>query len=70
VTDGADGARRRVGDRLEAALEQHVDLPAEVERGERELEAAPEKGRGGLRRTIFWLAVSAVSLYLVAPSVI
>ena len=30
----------------------------------------PGEGAGSLRRTIFWLAVSAVSLYLVAPSVI
>ena len=44
-------------------------MPGELTRGERELEAEPAK-RGSLRRTIFWLAVSAVSLYLVAPSVI
>jgi uncharacterized protein (TIRG00374 family) len=70
VTDAPEPPRRRAGDRVEAAIERHVDLPAEVERGERELEQAPKKGRGGLRRTVFWLAVSAISLYLVAPSVI
>jgi uncharacterized protein (TIRG00374 family) len=70
VTVAPDPPRRRVGDRLEAAIEQHADLPTEVQRGERELEQAPKQGRGGLRRTIFWLAVSAISLYLVAPSVI
>jgi uncharacterized protein (TIRG00374 family) len=70
VTDAPEPPRPRAGDRVEAAIERHVDLPAEVERGERELERTPQKGRGGLRRTVFWLAVSAISLYLVAPSVI
>jgi hypothetical protein len=70
VTDPPEPPRRRVGDRLEAAIEHHVDLPAEVQRGEQELAEKPAKGRGALRRTIFWLAVSAISLYLVAPSVI
>jgi uncharacterized protein (TIRG00374 family) len=66
----ADTPRRRVGDRLEEAIEHRADLPAELVRGERELGAKPAKDKGSLRRTIFWLAVSAVSLYLVAPSVI
>jgi uncharacterized protein (TIRG00374 family) len=61
---------RRVGDRLEQAIEHRADVPAELARGERELEAEPERRTGTLRRTIFWLAVSAVSLYLVAPSII
>src|SRR5215203_6874700 len=61
---------RRVGDRLERAIEHRADVPAELARGERELEADPERRTGSLRRTIFWLAVSAVSLYLVAPSII
>ena len=61
---------RRVGDRLEQAIEHRADVPAELARGEQALEREPEQGRGSLRRTIFWLAVSAVSLYLVAPSVI
>jgi uncharacterized protein (TIRG00374 family) len=60
----------RVGDRLERAIEHRADVPAELARGERELEADPEQRTGSLRRTIFWLAVSAVSLYLVAPSII
>src|SRR4051794_29226715 len=60
----------RVGDRLERAIEHRADVPAELARGERELEADPERRTGSLRRTIFWLAVSAVSLYLVAPSII
>jgi uncharacterized protein (TIRG00374 family) len=71
--DGAPRAeepRRGVGDRLEHAIEQRADVPAELARGEQALEAEPAKRSGSLRRTIFWLAVSAVSLYLVAPSVI
>src|SRR5215218_7128144 len=66
----ADAPRRRVGDRLEHAIEQHVDVAAELARGEQELETEPERRTGSLRRTIFWLVVSAVSLYLVAPSII
>jgi uncharacterized protein (TIRG00374 family) len=65
----ADPPARRVGDRLERAIEHRADVPAELARGERELEAEPERRAGSLRRTIFWLAVSAVSLYLVAPSI-
>jgi uncharacterized protein (TIRG00374 family) len=65
----AEAPAGRVGDRLEQAIAGHVDLPAELERGEQELEA-PTGKRRSLRRTVFWLAVSAVSLYLVAPSVI
>src|SRR3954452_10172568 len=66
----AEAPRRRVGDRLEQAIEQRADVPAELARGERELEAEPEQRSGSLRRTIFWLAVSAISLYLVAPSIV
>jgi hypothetical protein len=66
----ADPPRRRVGDRLEAAIEHHADVPAELARGERELEQEAAKRRGALRRTIFWLVISAVSLYLVAPSIV
>src|SRR3954471_8985019 len=66
----AEVPRPRVGDRLERAIEHRADVPAELARGERELEAEPERRTGSLRRTIFWLAISAVSLYLVAPSII
>ncbi len=66
----AEPPRRGVGDRLEEAIGHRADVPGELERGERALEAEPAKGRGSLRRTIFWLAVSGISLYLVAPSVI
>ena len=65
----AEPPPRRVGDRLEQAIEHRADVPGELSRGERALESEPSR-RGSLRRTIFWLAVSAVSLYLVAPSVI
>jgi uncharacterized protein (TIRG00374 family) len=65
-----ESRRGRIGDRLEHAIEQHADLEAELARGEHELEEAPPRRGGGLRRTIFWLIVCAISLYLVAPSVI
>jgi uncharacterized protein (TIRG00374 family) len=62
--------RRRVGDRLEEAIEHHADIEAGLARGEQELEREPAKGGGSVRRTVFWLIVSAVSLYLVAPSLV
>jgi uncharacterized protein (TIRG00374 family) len=65
----AEAPSGRVGDRLEQAIAEHVDLQAELERGEHELEA-PMGRRRSVRRTAVWLALSAVSLYLVAPSVI
>ena len=65
----AEAPSGRVGDRLEQAIAEHVDLQAELERGEHELEA-PTGRRRSVRRTAVWLAISAVSLYLVAPSVI
>lgn len=52
----------RIGDRLERAIEQHADVEHELERGEAE---QPQPGR--LRRTVVWLAITGVSLYLVAP---
>ena len=66
----AEAPGGRLGDRLERAIEHHADLPAELERGEQELDAAPESWIRRMRRKLFWLAVSGVSLYLVAPSVI
>jgi uncharacterized protein (TIRG00374 family) len=60
---------RRVGDRLEHAIEHHVDVAGELERGGGELEQR-QSGRGGLRRTAIWLLIGGVSLYLVAPSVV
>jgi putative heme transporter len=54
----------QVGDRLERAIEQRSDLEQELER-----QPAPAPGRK-LGRTVFWLAVTGVSLYLVAPSLL
>jgi len=56
---------RRLGDRLEQALEKHTDVEREIERG-----AAKEPARPALVRTIVKLAICGVSLYLVAPSVL
>jgi uncharacterized protein (TIRG00374 family) len=57
--------RELVGDRVERAIERHADTAGEIDRGEREVPPAKR-----LRKTIFWLAVTGVSLYLVAPSVL
>jgi uncharacterized protein (TIRG00374 family) len=53
----------RVGDSLERAVEQRADVEGEIERAET---TAPRR----LGRTVFWLAVTGVSLYLVAPSLL
>jgi len=53
-------ARTPVGDRLERSIEQRVELDPD----------APPAPRRSLRRTIFWLALTGISLYLVAPSVL
>ena len=66
----ADAPRPRLGDRVEAALEQRSDLAEELERGAAEQEPRETSRAGTLRRTAFWLAISAVSLYLVAPAVL
>ncbi len=55
----------KVGDRLEGAIGRHVDIAAEIEREEQ------ESGRPKhLVRTVVWLTITVVSLYLVAPSVL
>src|SRR5207342_1184442 len=56
---------RSIGDRIEGAIEDRADAEREIERGE--TEARPARS---LARTVFWLAVTAVSLYGVAPSLI
>jgi uncharacterized membrane protein YbhN (UPF0104 family) len=56
---------RRIGDRIEQAVGQHADVEHEIERGEAEQPA----GRS-LRRTLVWLTITAISLYLVAPSLL
>ena len=57
--------RELVGDRVERAIERHADTAGEIDRGEREVPPARR-----LRKTIFWLAITGISLYLVAPSVL
>jgi uncharacterized protein (TIRG00374 family) len=52
-----------LGDRVERMLEERADVEHEIERGE----AEPKRS---IRHTIVWLAITAVSLYLVAPSLI
>ena len=56
----------RIGDRVEGAIERHTDVEGEIARG---AESTPGLLRR-LRRTIFWTALTGVSLYLVAPSVL
>jgi uncharacterized protein (TIRG00374 family) len=53
-------ATETLGDRVEHAIERRTDVTAEVER--------PPPPPRRLRRTVFWLAVTGVSLYLVFPS--
>ncbi len=55
----------KVGDRLEDAIGRHVDIAAEIER-EEQVAGRPRH----LVRTGVWLAITAVSVYLVAPSVL
>ena len=55
----------RVGDRVERALESRTDTEGELRRGE-----ARQPQRTSLRRSLVWLAITGVSLYLVAPSLV
>jgi uncharacterized protein (TIRG00374 family) len=63
--DGAAPRRVSLGERVERAVEARTDLAAEIERGER---TEPPPGR--LRRNLIWLGITAVSLYLVFPSLV
>jgi hypothetical protein len=60
-----DVARPQLGDRIEGALEEHADVAAEVARGE-----AAQPTRQRVVRTVFWLTLTGVSLYLVAPTLL
>src|SRR3954468_11863032 len=60
----AEATVHSLGDRVERAIERHADTPGEIERGEH------EKKPHNLRRNVFWLAVTAVSLYLVFPKLV
>ena len=55
----------QVGERVERAIEERTDAAQEIERG---ATAAPPRRR--LVRSAFWLGVTGVSLYLVAPSLV
>jgi uncharacterized protein (TIRG00374 family) len=55
----------KLGDRLETALEHRADVEGEIERGE-----AARPMRATIVRSVFWLGVTGVSLYLVAPALI
>jgi uncharacterized protein (TIRG00374 family) len=57
--------RELIGDRVERAIEEHADAERELQRGE-----AEQPPRTSLTRTVVWLAITGVSLYLVAPSII
>lgn len=52
-------------DRLEHALEEHADIEGAIARG-----AAEEPSRRGVVHTVVWLAITGVSLYLVAPALL
>src|SRR4051794_16172762 len=58
-------AGSRLGARLEGALEQRADLSATIAEGERE-----QPPRRRVVRTIAWLSVTGISLYLVAPALL
>ena len=64
----APSQRVSLGDRVEQELEDRFDIERELEL-ERSQDEAPET-QPSLRRTIFWLAVTGISLYLVAPGLI
>ncbi|CAN5395976.1 hypothetical protein BH10ACT11_BH10ACT11_05520 [soil metagenome] len=55
---------RRVGDRIERSIEDRVAEPTELDEG-----LDDPKGQSLYKRA-FWLAVTGISLYLVAPNVI
>lgn len=57
-------ARESFGDRLERGLERRIDIEDELTREQ----VAGTGGGRSLRSNLFWLAVTGVSLYLVAPS--
>src|SRR4051812_23009975 len=54
-----------VGERLEHAIESRTEIAQELEHAE----AQPSSARK-LGKTIFWLTITGISLYLVAPSLI
>jgi uncharacterized protein (TIRG00374 family) len=67
VSDATRASRRpSIGDRIERGIENRADAEREIERGEAEsVTEAPS-----LRRTVVWLLITGISLYLVAPSLL
>jgi hypothetical protein len=63
--DARKHPRDPIGYRLERAIEDRLDVEHELERAEAEAPSPPR-----VRRTVIWLAVTGVSLYLVAPSLL
>ncbi len=59
--------RASMGDRVEEAIERRLDVATEVAEGEERLEREP---RRNWIRTGIWLAITAISLYVVAPSLL
>jgi len=58
--------RDSIGDRLERELAQRMDVEGQLARGE----AQGVHTRRSLRSNLLWLAITGISLYLVAPSLI
>jgi uncharacterized protein (TIRG00374 family) len=53
-----------LADRIERAIERHADTPGEIQRG------SPGPPRRRLVRTVAWVVVTGVSLYLVFPTLL
>jgi uncharacterized protein (TIRG00374 family) len=59
--------RATVGDRVEEVIERRLDVATEVAEGEQRLQTEP---RRNWIKTGIWLAITAISLYVVAPSLL
>jgi uncharacterized protein (TIRG00374 family) len=62
--------RFALADRLEREIEERVDVERELELERSQAEASDATSGPGLKRTIFWLSITGISLYLVAPSLL
>lgn len=63
------GRRPSLADRFEREIEERVDVERELELTQSQ-EASGETAGPRLKRTIFWLSITGISLYLVAPSLL
>lgn len=63
------GRRSSLADRLEREIEERADVERELELAQSQ-EASSETSAPNLKRTIFWLSITGISLYLVAPSLL